>query len=279
VDLKGKTVVISGGSSGIGRATALMLAERGAEVIVIGRDPTKGAEIEAALKQSSGGVGSFLRADLSLLSEARRVVVELTARVQKIDAFIQSAGVIDMEKSKTAEGLDKMFVINFLHKLLLAEGLAPLLAAARGRMVLVATRADRTGLDWSNFEGARGYAGALSMLQLHGASLAIAQRLAEDWKARGIGVTAINPGQVDTEIIRSLTGVWKWGAALRNFFLAQPEKPAALLCWLAFSAEAQELSGSFFPSTSKFGKRRLLARDAPTLDRVFKTAHAVLASV
>ena len=66
MDLRGKTVVVSGGTSGIGRAAAMMLAGRGAEVIVIGRDLARGEATEAALRKASGGVGDFLKADLSL---------------------------------------------------------------------------------------------------------------------------------------------------------------------------------------------------------------------
>ena len=203
----------------------------------------------------------------------------LNDRLRRIDAFIQSAGVIDLAESKTSGGLDKMFVTNFLHKLVLADGLAPLLVKAGGRMVLVATVADKTELDWSNFQGARAYAGVLAMLQLHGASLAVAQRLAADWKEKGIDVTAINPGQIDTGITRSFKGPWRWIAVFRRLCLAPVETPAALLCWLAFAPEARGLSGNFFPTASKYGKRRVLARDAQTLDRVFETAHSVLASV
>jgi NAD(P)-dependent dehydrogenase (short-subunit alcohol dehydrogenase family) len=68
MDLTGKTAVVTGGTSGIGRAVALLLANRGAEVMVVGRDRARGAETEAALRRASGGIGAFLRADLSLLS-------------------------------------------------------------------------------------------------------------------------------------------------------------------------------------------------------------------
>lgn len=279
MDLKGRTVVITGGTSGIGRATALMLARRGAEVVAIGRDATRGSELEAELRKVSGGAGVFLKADLSLVAEARRVVAEVGGRWERLDAFIQSAGVIEFEVASTSEGLDKMFVANFLHKLVLAEGLAPLLARAGGRMVLVATNADRNALDWGNFEGKRAYAGVLSMLQLHGASLAAAQRLAETWTGSGVGVMAINPGQVKTDIIRSFKGAWKLGTAIRRLFLAPPETPAALLCWLAFSPEARGLSGQFFPSAKNRAKRRPFSRDAQTVDRVLTTARTVLAGV
>jgi NAD(P)-dependent dehydrogenase (short-subunit alcohol dehydrogenase family) len=279
MDLAGKIVVVTGGTSGIGQSAALMLAARGAEVVVIGRDAARGAETEAALKKASGGLGAFLKADLSVVSEARRVVGDLGIRLQKIDALIQSAGVLDFEASTTSEGLNKMFVTNFLHKLVLAEGLAPLLAKGPGRMVLVASDvADTVGLDWSNFEGARVYAGVLALPRLHGASVAVAQHLAAEWKGAGIQVTAFAPGQSATGIYRSFKGVWKCGQYVMRLFQVPVEKPAALLCWLAFSPEADGLSNNFFPSLKKHGERRVLGRDAQTVGRVMKTARDVLAS-
>ena len=277
MNVSGKIVVVTGGTSGIGRATALRLAEQGADVVAIGRDPVRGAETEAALKRASDGFGVFLQADLSLISEARRVVKELTDRLPRIHALIQSAGVIEFDRATTAEGHNRMFVINFLHKVVLAEGLAPLLAKGPGRMVLVAADIpDRLQIDWANFEGERSYAGVVAMSNLHGAGLALAQKLAAEWKDRGIEVTAIHPGQVDTGIYRSFAGGWRLGKAFMRFFLVPPERPAALLMWLAFSPDAKGLSGSFFPSPKNFAKRRILSRDAATLERVSATAHAIL---
>jgi NAD(P)-dependent dehydrogenase (short-subunit alcohol dehydrogenase family) len=278
MDLQGKTAVISGGTSGIGKATALKLASRGAEVIVIGRDPTRGAELEAALRQASGGAGAFVPADLSLIGEARQVVSTLAGRLQKIDALIHSAGVIDRAPSTTREGLDKVFVTNFLHKLVLAEGLRPLLARARGRMVLVAAAVpDRMVPDWGNFEGRRVYSGVTALPRLQGASLSVAQHLAAEWKADGIEVTALHPGQVDTGIYRNFDR-WPWTLAHRvmKLFFVPVERPAELTCWLAFSPEASGLSGHLFPSVKNFRKHRALRRDPAGVQRVLRTARAVL---
>ena len=207
-------------------------------------------------------------------------VAEIHARASQVDALIQSAGVIDFEATRTVEGLDRMFVTNFLHKLVLAEGLAPLLAKAHGRMVLVAADIpDRVPVDWPNFEGAREYAGLLALPRLHGASLAVAQHLASDWKAAGVDVTAIHPGQVDTGIYRSFRGGWRCGQYVMRLFQVPVERPAALLCWLAFAPEALGLSGNLFPSVNDPRKHRALARDAPTVRRVLSTARGVLASV
>jgi NAD(P)-dependent dehydrogenase (short-subunit alcohol dehydrogenase family) len=278
MDLQDKIVVISGGTSGIGRAAALMLAQRGAEVLVIGRDAARGAETEAALKLASGGRGAFLQADLSLVSEGRRLVADLLARVPRIDALLLCAGVLDFEPTKTTEGLDKMFVTNFLHKLVLAEGLAALLAKGPGRLVLVAAvPQDSAAIDWTNFEGAREYAGMGALPRLHLLSLTVLQSLADDLKAAGIQVTAMNPGLSDTGIFRSATGFWRFGQYLLRPFYVPVETPAVLLCWLAFAPEANAFSGHYFPSVKNNGKHHPFRRDGATLQRVLKTARTLLA--
>ena len=279
MDLEGRSVVVSGGTSGIGRATALRLASRGAEVIVIGRDAAKGAEVETALRAAASGKGSFLQADLSLLSDARRVLRDLNGRLPRLDALIQSAGVIDFEATLTTEGLNKVFVTNFLQRFVLAEGLMPLLATASGRMVMVAADIpDKIEPDWANFEGAKTYSGITSLVRLHSAGLAFVQRFADEWAAIGIEVTAIHPGQVDTGIYRSATGPWAVLKPFMSLFFVPVEKPAALLSWLAFSPEAKGLSGNLFPSVRRRSKHRKLKRSAQTLDRVFAVARATLAA-
>ena len=277
MDLRNKVVVVSGGTSGIGHATALMLANQGADVTVIGRDAIRGTATEAALKSASGGSGSFIKADLSLLSEVHRVVAQIKATTDKVDALIQSAGGIEFEATVTSEGLNKLFVMNFLHRVALAEGLKPLLAKAQGRMVWVAADlSDKQEPDWKNFEGKRVYAGVPALPRLHSAGLAVVQHFAASWKAEGIEVTAIHPGVVETGFFRSVKGLWKLVPLLFAPFFISVEKPAALLSWLAFSPDAKGKSGHFFPSVNDYSKYRFLKRSQECEARVLKVARETL---
>jgi NAD(P)-dependent dehydrogenase (short-subunit alcohol dehydrogenase family) len=275
LNLHGKTVVVAGGTSGIGRATALELAQRGAEVVVIGRDRAKGAEVVRALEQTPAGAGAFVEADLALIAETRRVARALTARLSRLDALILSAGAIQFEAQLTSEKLDRMFVTNFLHRVALAEELAPLLAKGRGRMVsIVADVPDWVHPDWANFEGERVYAGALGLVPLLAANLAAVQGWAEEWRARGIQVFAMHPGQVATDIYRGFKGWRSLGRIAMRPFQISVEKPARLAAWLAFSPDVQDASGALFPSVRRFTRRRTLARNG--VERVLRTARGVL---
>jgi NAD(P)-dependent dehydrogenase (short-subunit alcohol dehydrogenase family) len=280
MDLKDKIAVVSGGSSGIGRAAAIKLASQGAEVYVIGRDAAKGAEVEAALKVASGGKGAFVRGDFSLIKDVRRVVMDLQARLPKLDALILSVGSLDFEAQKTAEGLDKNLTVNFFHKVILVEGLKPLLAKTQGRVVLVAADLpDSMVPDWANFEGAQAYAGPLALPRMHSACLSMLQTWAAAWASEGIELSAIHPGVVKTGFFREAKGPWKILSGLFNLLASSPEIPAELLSWLAFAPEAKGSNGYLYPKPKDHSKRRLLARDAQTLERVQKVAREALARV
>lgn len=273
MDLKGKIAVVSGATSGIGRAAALKLAGQGVEVLAIGRDANRGQELEAALRAASGGKGSFLQADLSLIAEARRVLGLISAKTPHLDAVILSAGGLEFEATKTSEGLNKVFVTNFLHKFVLGEGLRPLLARGHGRLVLVAADIpDKMEPDWAKFEGAQDYAGVPSLPRMHAACLSLIQSWAAAWKADGIEVTAIHPGVVDTGFFRSAKGAWTLLKVIFGLFATTPDAAAALLCWLAFSPEAAGFSGEFFSAPKDLKKHKTLQRPAEAVERVLAVA-------
>ena len=277
MELKGKIVVVSGATSGIGQACALKLAAQGAEVLAVGRDAERGRALEAALKAASGGSGSFIQADLSLLAEARRVVADVAARTPKLDALVLSAGALDFENVQTSEGLNRTFVVNFLHKVVLAEGLEPLLAKAGGRLVLVAADIPDTMLpDWANFEGARQYAGIPTLPRMHAACLSALQAWSAAWKADGVEAMAIHPGIVSTGFFRSAKGPWKLLKLIFGLFETSPELPAGLVAWLAFSPEAKGFSGEFFPAVKDFKKHKTLKRPAADVERVMRVAHSLV---
>ena len=277
MDLKGKIAVVSGATSGIGRAAALKLAGQGAEVLAIGRDAQRGQSLEAELKAASGGKGSFLQADLSLIADTRRVLEQVSARSAHLDAVILSAGSLDFVPSSTSEGLNQAFVVNFLHKFVLAEGLKAQLARGHGRLVLVAADIpDKMEPDWANFEGARVYAGVPSLPRMHAACLCLIQHWAEAWKADGIEVMAIHPGVVGTGFFRSARGPWKLLKMIFGLFETSPDAAAAQLSRLAFGPEGQGHNGEFFPAPQDAQKHRPLQRPAAAVERVLKVAHSAL---
>src|SRR5579864_9242053 len=111
--MAGKVVLLVGGTKGIGRATALGLGRLGAAVVVVGRDQAAGERMRREIDES-GGMGAFIAADVSLLSEVRRLATEVQARSERLHLLIHSADVFRVARSDTAEGIELSFAVNYL---------------------------------------------------------------------------------------------------------------------------------------------------------------------
>lgn len=128
-----KNVIISGGTTGMGRATALARLARGDHVTVIGSSADRG---RALLAQAASDRLRFLRADLSSIAEVRRVIAEIAERHERVDALALYANRVNSRRRQTAEGLESTFALYYLSRYLLSHGLRPLLDAAPDPVVV-----------------------------------------------------------------------------------------------------------------------------------------------
>ena len=159
---EGRVSLVTGGTDGIGRAVALLLARGGDRVLFVGRSAERGARVLAELREALPGVDhAFLRADLSLLSETARVADEAARLTDRLDAAVFCAGILSTVPEWTTEGLERNFVLNYLSRYLLARRLLPTLEEApSGRLVLVANAGRyRDSLDFDDLQYHRGRPG------------------------------------------------------------------------------------------------------------------------
>ncbi|MFY9821319.1 MAG: SDR family oxidoreductase [Thermoanaerobaculia bacterium] len=247
--MQGKTCLVTGATSGIGRATALSLARQGALVVIAGRDAARTQDTVASIREEAGNrqVESLL-ADFSSLAEVRRLAAEFRARHSRLDVLVNNAGASFMEREMTVDGFEKTWAVNHLANFLLTLELLDLLkASAPARIVNVssAVHAGRT-LDLDRIEeeksyGIRGYGQSKLANVLF--TYALARRLA------GTGVTAncLHPGVVSTGLVKTEgRPVIKVLLALLRPFLNSPEKGAATSIYLASSPEVEGVSGKYF---------------------------------
>lgn len=249
-ELAGKTVLLTGATEGIGKAAALELARRGADVAIVGRNRAKSEAVLAELGAAAdGGEVELYLADLSSQQEVRRLASEFGAKHDRLDVLVNNAGGVFQEHSLTEDGLERTFALNHLSYFLLSVLLADLLKATPGaRVVSTSSGAHQTGkLELSTVakrpDGRAGF-GAYGDSKL--ANVLFTRELARRL-GPGVAVNCFHPGFVQTGFglnNRGLLGsAIKYTAAL---FARTPEKGAETLVWLASSPEAAGTSGEYF---------------------------------
>jgi NAD(P)-dependent dehydrogenase (short-subunit alcohol dehydrogenase family) len=236
-------IVVTGATRGIGRAAAIELARRGAEVAVVGREPARVAALAEAATATGGGAPVHQHvADLALMSEVRRLADELRARHQRIDVLANNAGALFASRKETAEGFEQTFALNHLAPFLLTHLLRDRLAS--GRVVGTASDAHKSGrLDLDDLQSERSY----SAMRVYGTSklcnILFTRELAR--RAPELHANCFHPGVVRTGFGKNDNGIWKLLTTLGAPFFRSPERGARSLVWLALSDEARSLTGEY----------------------------------
>ena len=250
IDLKGKRVLVTGVSAGLGIETARSLAARGAHVIGAARDLAKAdaatAGVRAAASAAGGGF-ELLELDLGDLASVRQATDRVMAAGHRLDAIIGNAGVMACPEGRTASGLETQFGTNHLGHFVLVARLAGLINDG-GRIVLLSSSGHRfsdVDLEDPNFERT-----PYDPLQAYGrsktANILCAVALDKRLKARGIRATAVHPGVIMTELGRHMTEEMIAGImAASNLTFKTLEQGAATTVWAGFTAAADAVGGRY----------------------------------
>ncbi len=253
--MAGKTVVITGGTGGIGRATAEGLAELGAQVVITGRDPERTASVARQIL-AAGGSGSVepMAADLSSQQEVRRLAAELVQKHPRIDVLVNNVGGYWNHRQVTADGLERTFALNHLAPFLLTNLLLdPLIAGAPARVVTVSSNAHAMGrIDFDDLQAERSYSGARAYNQSKLANVLFSYELARRLAGRGVTANALHPGVVSTGFGSEDPGrLQKLIMPVGRFLLKTPEKGAETSIYLASSPDVEGVSGRFFVNSKQ----------------------------
>lgn len=235
VSAKGKQIVLTGATSGLGLKAAEILVSLGANVHLVGRNKQKLAGVVSALQDAAvahGGSAKGYVCDLSLLQETRRLVAELQKAVPVLDVLIHNAGALLGDFTKTTEGLEQTLAVHVLSPEFLTRGLAPQLSAAKGQVItmtsggLYSERFDLATLEMTkaNYKGTVAYAKAKRAQTL------LTMTWNDDFGADGICAHLVHPGWAKTPgVAESLPAFSKvMGPLLRS-----PEDGVDTLVWLA----------------------------------------------
>ena len=233
MEFTGKTALVTGATSGIGRATALELARDGAAVIVSGRDPGRGAETVAAI-EAIGGSARFVAADLGDLDSVAHLAVEAA----DVDVLVNNAGAFSFAPTadQDADTFQAMFDVNVRGTFFLSAAIAPKMAArGGGSIVNVTTMAAQFGM-----AGAGAYGASKA------AVVALTRTWAAEFGAANVRVNAVSPGPTTTEgTLQEMgtDGLAQVGATVPLQRGAAPEEIARVIAFLA-SPSASYMTGA-----------------------------------
>jgi len=258
-----KVCVITGSSAGIGKATAIKMAELGYEVIMLVRDSDKSRLALEEVRQRSGSDDVRLYyVDLASQQSIRDVAKRIGSDLDRIDVLVNNAGVFRRSLQKSPDGFEMTLTVNYLAPFLLTTLLLPLLSLApNSHVVNVTSELYRKGVadletqaDGGRFNGNRAYANSKLLLVMFTRELA--KRLEES----GTTVNCVHPGVVATDVFREYP---RWFNRLLNRFISKPEDAAEYVVKLASSSALDGATGKYFSKSEE----KLISQSARSEER------------
>lgn len=247
-----KVCLITGGTSGIGLATARGMARMDFTTILVGRNQKKCERVcEKIRKQSGNELVSFLVADLSSQKDIHRLVEQFNADFERLDFLVNNAGAKFVSRLTTIDGYEMTFALNHLAYFLMTKLLLDRLKAAdSARIINVSSGAHGSAaIDFDDLQNERHYIGTQAYNQSKLANLLFTYELARRLKSTHITANAMAPGGVITNFCRN-NGWVSWARHVTAHILARnligPEKAAETILYLATSSDVEKVTGKYF---------------------------------
>lgn len=247
--MTGRTVLVTGGTGGIGKATATGLAGLGAHVAITGRDRTRAESAADEIRSASGARVDVFVADLSSQTEVRRLAAAVLAKLPRIDVLVNNVGGYWDTRHVTADGLERTFALNHLAPFLLTQLLLDRLdESAPARVVTVSSSAQATGhIDFGDLQGERSYSGAVAYSQSKLANLLFSYELARRVPSGHITANALHPGVVSTSFgAEDPSGVQRMVVPFLRPFMRSAARGAMTSIHLASAPGLSRVTGGFF---------------------------------
>jgi NAD(P)-dependent dehydrogenase (short-subunit alcohol dehydrogenase family) len=249
-DLIGKTILVTGATSGIGLEAAIVFAAAGAHTIIVGRNPAKADAVLAQIKQRSGSANvEVLLCDFSSQDAIRRLATEFRSRYRRLDVLVNNAGTVHARRRLTADGIEATFAVNHLGYFLLTNLLRDLIvASAPARIVNVASTAHYRGtLDFDDLGFEHGYAIMKAYARSKLANVLFTRELAKRLTGTGVTANAVHPGVVATHIWNGAP-IWTrpFFAFAKRAFMISPAQGAATIVYLATHPDMANVNGRYF---------------------------------
>jgi retinol dehydrogenase 14 len=272
--LSGRTAVITGATSGIGREIAGGLARLGASTLLVGRGAERVAAVAAAIEKETGipAMAPIAVRDLAERGEMVRVADEIARCCPKLHILVNNAGGIFVRRERTTDGLERTFALNVLAPFVLTERLAGRLReSAPARVVQVASAAHRgQHLEWNDLQTAERYSGWRAYGRSKLALLLLTREFARRWAGTGVTVNAVHPGFVRSGFGQNTPG--GTAVAIRvaaRLFGRTPRRGAEVAVYAASDPGLETVTGAYF-SDHRAAPGSRASRDAASARRLYE---------
>ncbi|MGB0523702.1 MAG: SDR family oxidoreductase [Flammeovirgaceae bacterium] len=247
--LKGKRCLITGANSGIGKATAIQLAQQGAQIIMACRNPIKAEEAKKEVIFRSGNERvEVMLVDFAKQDEIRALADEFKSKYQQLDILVNNAGIIADQRKVTQEGYELTFAVNHLGYFLVTNLLLEeLKASPSARIINVSSEAHRMGkINFDDLHLERDYSNIKAYSNSKLANILFTHELAKKLKETPVTVNALHPGVVNSNFAENSSMFLKTMMVLARPFMVSIEKGAETSIYLASSEEVAGISGRYF---------------------------------
>src|SRR5215217_3929694 len=246
--MEGKVALITGGTSGIGKAAATALAAMGAEVVVTGRKRERGESALAEIRDAAASERvSLMLADLAVQAEVRKLADDFRERHDRLDVLVNNAGLNQSKRTETPDGIELTLAVNHFAPFLLTNLLLDLLKkSAPSRIVTVSSEARRGAeIDFDDLQSERRYRAFPVYGMTKKANILFTYELAERLQGTGVVANCLHPGGVNTNFAQNNRGPGILLFRVFKPFMRTPEQGADTVIFLASAPEAGQTNGKY----------------------------------
>lgn len=250
-----KTILITGVTGTVGKATALEIAKSGANTVLLARNKKKLEELRNEISEKSGNPSvSFLVADLTDVASIKAAANEFKSKNNRLDALINIAAVYRRKRELTKSNLELMFATNHLAPFVLTNELLPVLKSSAPSRIVTVAAPSTTKLNFDDLQGEKKFSSLGSFGASKMMNLLTNQALARRIEGSGVVTMTLHPGLVKSDLTKEMSGFLKF---LFSMMSGKPDKPAHMLMKLALDPAYQNANGKFY----KFNGKELKSSD------------------
>lgn len=270
-----KIAVVTGGNSGMGKATVAALADQDYHVVMLCRNMERGETALMELSEKKDRCIRLMQCDLGNMADIRRFTEEFKNQYPRIDVLVNNAGVISLDRRTTRDGLEEQFGVNHIGHYLLTLRMLDFMKPG-GRIVLVSSGAHKVGkIHFDDYNLTKGFHVIKAYSQSKLANLLFARELADRVRNRGITVNCCHPGAVATSMgVDRNTGFGQRITELLKPFFLTPEEGARTAVYLATSPEVVAVTGKYFYKC-RMSKTSKAAKSKETARRLFELSEKI----